>query len=1516
MTDPEFLRYKKYDSICDQFEIQWQGQSTSKIHAFLDQVEPQDRNELLELLLELDVQLRLDAGLSIDKNDYQHLGADAVKLVDRLTHEKTVVGAPPQIASKLPGSKKTTKRIGPYQLEKKLGEGGMGSVWLAQQDEPIRRKVALKLIKFGLDSEQVVKRFEIERKAIAMMDHPNIAKVLDAGTTSEGQPFFVMELVEGVPITEYCDQQKLTPEQRLELFIPVCHAIHHAHQKGIIHRDLKPSNILVSLSDTKAIPKVIDFGLAKALQDESLPNLESMMTEFGQVVGTIQYMSPEQAELDSAVIDVRTDIYSLGIVLYELLTGSTPIEKKSLNENALLNLLAFLREHEPPKPSERLSSTGDAISDVSDHRSIAPKRLRQILQGELDWIIMKALEREPDRRYPSVNDFAEDIEHYLNNDPVRARPQSRIYRLKKIIRKHKGLVTSLALITFAILAGIVTSTWFAIKANSSAKSEKKLRELADQKTEAATLAETDAKNYADQLSRQKQTLESTLAASNFQLAVSRFAEFRPAEALAYLAKIPEKFREFEWHYARKAFEGSSMTLYTGDEKVENVVFTPDSSRIISRGIDGITRIWNATTGELVAKFDCFEVAERVEVKNDRLTVIVGDDPQLAVFNGLSFGRGATAYENEEPDIGVVIGWRPRDFIVAPDSKRAVAWFPGEQIKTIDLESGDFLASAKLDSWPYDFAFSDSSSILATAHEDGKIRIWNPDTLELIRTIQAEAQAITTISFDKTGTKIFSRSNAGLIKAWNTQTGNLLNELKSQLSFGGFSISPQKDMIAAFAANQISIWNADSFQKIVDINLHDETILQAYFSPDGTKLLSRDFANTVVLANTNTGKLLLKQYDLDDLDPDDFSPDSRRLILPNSDLFLIDGEKVIPVSSSDMNWCTAFSPDGTTLTSGMTDGTLGVVDLETGTTTHRLAGHMDVVKCLSFSPDGRRVASGSDDGTVKVWNLNSDASSETIYCGLQYVMDVAVNQKGNIIATAGGEKFVRAFDIGLPYEQGIQIDHDHEVWDVDYHPYLPMIAFGDENGNVMFFDVDTKKTIKTIDTGEVRVSSVLFSPSGNKIAIGLDSNEFAIINLKNWNIEKRVVLKTDFELHSVECMKWLNSENEIAVGHGDGIARVWDIQTGETIMESGHHTGQVTGIALIDNQTRLITIAAAENSVRIWDIKTGELVHAFPAHKEGNWTISVDADESRLAIGSAMEIIIFDLNTFTEVYSITGHTEDIRHLAFMPGDNRLISVSADGTARIWKSDPNQEFKTLASHDAVVTRCALNYDNSTIACGIETGYIVTWDLEGNRLSETDFKTAIYDMAWHPQQDLMAVVHGRYLSLWDGENITRVNESDTHNENTTVGFTKDGDSFFVTDRTGKISGVWNTNTLERISSSDSTEVAPRIDPLSDDRWQITPMEKMLFKVDLSYKSIPSIELQRKRKSATDIPWHRQQSIDSLANENWFAAVFHLAQIAKSESDDPDALKQLKETISKWEESVGGEVDSRLPRIAKELL
>ncbi len=442
--------------------------------AALDQSNPQERVTFIEAACSGDVSLLARVRQLLLAHDQLHGPLDQ---------------PPPgvSVSQNLPIAEQPGTIIGPYKLLEQIGEGGFGVVFMAEQLEPIHRKVALKVIKPGMDTKEVIARFEAERQALAIMDHPNIAKVLDAGQTAGGRPYFVMDLVKGLAITDYCDQARLTARERLLLFVDVCQAVQHAHQKSIIHRDIKPSNVLVTMNDGSPLVKVIDFGIAKALSERLTE--KTLFTGFAKMLGSPLYMSPEQAAFSNNDVDTRTDIYSLGVLLYELLTGTTPFDKERLNRADYDEMRRIIREEDPPKPSTRISTLGQAATTISTQRRSDPKRLQHFVRGELDWIVMKALEKDRNRRYETANALSQDIIRYLSDEPVSACPPSTWYRFRKFARRNTGAVLAATVIVLLLCAGIAGTSWGLVRAEQARQAEADQRGLA----EAALVSERAAK---------------------------------------------------------------------------------------------------------------------------------------------------------------------------------------------------------------------------------------------------------------------------------------------------------------------------------------------------------------------------------------------------------------------------------------------------------------------------------------------------------------------------------------------------------------------------------------------------------------------------------------------------------------------------------------------------------------------------------------------------------------------------------------------------------------------------------------------------------------------------------------------------------------------------------------------------------------------------------------------------------------------------------------------------------------
>jgi serine/threonine protein kinase/WD40 repeat protein len=683
--------------------------------------------------------------------------------------------------------------IGPYKLLQQIGEGGMGAVFMAEQTQPVQRKVALKVIKPGMDSRQVIARFEAERQALAMMDHVNIARVFDGGATESGRPYFVMELVHGVPITKYCDDNRLTLRERLALFVPVCQAIQHAHQKGIIHRDIKPSNVMITLYDGKPVPKVIDFGVAKATEQKLTER--TLFTQYGAMVGTFEYMSPEQAEMSALGVDTRSDIYSLGVLLYELLTGSTPLTQKRLKEAAFGEILRMIKEEEPPRPSTRLSGSGGVLKSISAQRQMEPAKLTKLVRGELDWIVMKTLEKDRNRRYETANGLALDVQRFLADEPVQACPPSAGYRLRKFVRRNRGPVLAASLLMLALVGGIIGTTWGMVRATDAEaialSAAKQKGEALDAKVAALASAQRSEREKSEQLfralvaqaranrlSRQPgqrfESLETlrraTQLARTLKLPTESFHELRNAviATLAapdlYLAgpwnPYPPDAYLFDFDEAHALFARSDRE---GNCSIRRVADDTEIHRLPKQG--GATLPWLSRDGRFVAvlrwpvsldvwKLDdgparrilVEESVSSIDFRRDGQQIAVAyNDGAIGVFE-LPSGRQISRLPPDTLTREVAIALHPTEPLVA-----VASWF-GEVVQVRDVQTEKVLASLPQQALAASVAWHPDGRTLAIGYGSQHIRLYDRTTWHAYRTLET-GTVVTRIEFDPAGDRL-------------------------------------------------------------------------------------------------------------------------------------------------------------------------------------------------------------------------------------------------------------------------------------------------------------------------------------------------------------------------------------------------------------------------------------------------------------------------------------------------------------------------------------------------------------------------------------------------------------------------------------------------------------------------------------------------------------------------------------------------------------------------------------------
>ncbi|HEX3152797.1 MAG TPA: serine/threonine-protein kinase [Gemmataceae bacterium] len=644
-----------------------------------------------------------------------------------------------------------------YKLLEKIGEGGMGEVWVAKQTEPVQRKVALKLIKAGMDSQRVIVRFDAERQALAMMDHPNIAKVLDGGLTADRRPYFVMELVNGQPLTQYCDSARLTPKERLELFIPVCQAVQHAHQKGIVHRDLKPSNILVTLYDGKPVPKVIDFGVAKATGGRLTD--ESISTQFGAVVGTFEYMSPEQAGFSALDVDTRADIYSLGVILYELLTGLRPFDGQRLRKAAFDEMVRIIREEEPQRPSTKLS-TDASLPSAAAVRGTDPKRLTALMKGELDWIVMRCLEKDRNRRYETTNALSRDVQRYLSDEAVEARPPSAMYRMRKFARRNKARVTVAAGLLVLLVGGVVGTSIGLVQADQARRDETVQRKAAER-------LQAEANTERKKAEYQAASVAVDLDLKFFETREYPTGMLRLARRLKLLPSEAADLRQFVMMtlFAR----GQETARITPGPTLPAAQLSPDGRTLIRTDVASGGTLWDMLSGrELAQLWDKetyawhfeFDQAGRAIMMHNFTAAYIWDSPSGRRRSVIRRGDGVIHKVYMDPGANRVVTVSDPGQLPDDDPKK------NTRIQLWDGVTGRLVAQLDHDDKPVtDCRFSPDGKVFLTAA--GTIaRAWSATDGRLLRALGGHPTDVKRVAFSPSGARA-ATCDANGIQWWRT-----------------------------------------------------------------------------------------------------------------------------------------------------------------------------------------------------------------------------------------------------------------------------------------------------------------------------------------------------------------------------------------------------------------------------------------------------------------------------------------------------------------------------------------------------------------------------------------------------------------------------------------------------------------------------------------------------------------------------------------------------------------------------
>lgn len=1052
-------------------------------------------------------------------------------------------------------------RIGRYRILQSIGKGGMGQVFLAEQSEPVKRRVALKIIKTDTPTKEILARFEAERQALALMDHPNIAKVLDAGVTEDGRPYFAMELVKGVPITEYCDTHKLNPDERLGLFVQTCRAIQHAHQKGIVHRDIKPTNVLVADGDDGPSVKVIDFGLAKAVHESTQLTERTLHTQHGQIVGTLAYMSPEQAEMNALNVDTRTDVYSLGVLLYELLTGSTPISQEQIRKEAFDRILRLIREEDAPRPSQRLSESGDQITGISAQRKTEPKRLSVILKGDLDWIAVKALEKDRNRRYETASALGVDVERYLSGEPIEARPPSGSYRLKKFVARHRQLAFAVTALIACILIGTGVSIWFAVAADGARQVAVGEKEKADLLVMQKTELVADLEDANATVNAEAETNRHLLYIARMREAqrASEMGDFRRAGDILE-SQIPaagkRDLRGVDWTYLWNRSHPHDVSIRTSNDEVAvtDIAFRPETTEFAVVTTSNIVICDRATGQEIRRTRPLLKSGARIRFSPD--------------------GRLLACEFKSNPETA-----DPRE------SRTTLIIFDAESLDTI-FEVSD---SSDFGFGIWDMAFAPGQSALALGTASGGIHVLDLSTGQ---TKQLVPNVTTTqIQFAADGDQLIGLTPRSGLIIWDVATGEMWGSIAAEgTRVNCFDLSSDGRLVVAghYEPNaQVTVWDLQTMSQLHEFSGHDMRVLHTVFSSDDQFILSGGADGFV------------RVWSVDDRVLVESIPASARLLalagddeqLATSDRLQIHlwnhwrstetdhvvvSERAIPlaVSRDGMRWIGRRGetvcvydrfgkqlhtleeldlPDNGVFDLAAVIGDefvireqecLSVFDLNTAELRNRIAhdGGQKNLNGFSAPPESQSIATAGLDGTVRVWNRRSGRQEVKIDCQghhTSFVMRVCLSPDARWLASSSATE-------------------------------------------VILWDIQTQAPRKLIALSGSGAAPMAFSSDGRLFAIG-SLSEISVFSIPKWEL---LGTFSAGQRSMVASLVFSPDIRLLIAGGADGSTRVWDLEMqDQRLVQSKHQVTLLTQFS--DDGSELVT--AGTQSIRFWPVKRREII---------------------------------------------------------------------------------------------------------------------------------------------------------------------------------------------------------------------------------------------------------------------------------------------------------------------------------------
>lgn len=1026
--------------------------------------------------------------------------------------------------------------IGRYKLLQQIGEGGFGVVFMAEQTEPVRRKVALKIIKPGMDTKDVIARFEAERQALALMDHTNIARVFDAGRTDTGRPYFVMELVNGIPINDFCDRHRLDTKARLKLFVPVCSAVQHAHQKGVIHRDLKPSNILITLYDGTPVPKVIDFGIAKAISQKLTE--KTLFTAYGQFIGTPQYMSPEQSELSGLDIDTRADVYALGATLYEVLSGCPPFDPEKLRSAGFREVLRIIQEEDPLLPSQRLSTLGDQAAMIAKYRHAEPASLGRVLRGDLDWIVMRCLQKDRSRRYATPNDLSADIQRYLNVVPIQARPISPWGRRWRWCRRNPAIAILTASLLLVFATGFVAVAWQWRRAENSAIREslerqgaELARKRADVEADRAELRAKEARHAALLADMAADEASANLYATRMNLAQRAWDDGQLGEVVDLLSSTTpgegeKDRRSLEWNYLSRLCDSHLSSFSVGAFSASEIAYSPDGT-LLAAALYQQVKIWSIPDRRLVHSFPMRGTAQCVVFSPDGSQLVSADG--VGNLGYVSTIKSWDVESGAEKTITECAGGLSQ-LIFSPDGERLIAAIGFSPI-TVMASQEEVLLSGAIKVWRvsdgselYSIGFTlpdveDFRNIYAAATEApavriasnpsgdrlagvtafGKVKVWNAENGYELLEMDGGG---TSIAFSKDGQKIISGATT-----WNASDGSVLSRRRGAVPW------LVCDGVRALSSTGgvVSVFDVESNSKIATLRGQGVNASRFAISPDGWRIASaenrqiktwdaqggQEAQTLTVPAEQNT-----PFYQGNFVEEAAISPDGLRVAtaIDGSKPFFQAGiaiwdritGKVLIEISEEASQCMSmsFSPDGTQLAVAFYGEDTVIWDSRTGEELHRFT---DVGQFAAFSPDGSALATiGDKDKRERAVVFDTSTGEATVQFDLDWysMSELAFHPSGRTVAIAGRQAWEKPGERAEPdvlavcnVEDGSVVISTNgpakKIRSLAYSPSGERLAVA-SYGNVHILDAYTLQVDSTLRVG---ASHVTFSPDGKRLLTG-------------------------------------------------------------------------------------------------------------------------------------------------------------------------------------------------------------------------------------------------------------------------------------------------------------------------------------------------------------------------------------------------------------------------------------------------